>query len=70
MERITAAIENSAVSKGTTRQADSGPTYMDTVLRPDILFRDNKRKLIAVADDAIACDDYKENLFEAARLNK
>ncbi|CDJ47058.1 hypothetical protein, conserved [Eimeria brunetti] len=70
LERITKAIKRSGVNRGKTLQIDGCPTDMETLLRPDIILRDDKRKQMAIADVAIASEDYKKNSFGSARLHK
>ena len=70
LERITTAIKNSVANRGKTLKIDSCPEDMETLLRPDIILRDDKRKKMTIADVAVVFEDYKKNSFGAARINK
>ncbi|CDJ48218.1 hypothetical protein, conserved [Eimeria brunetti] len=70
LERIRTAIKRSGLNRGKTLQIDSCPTDMETLLLPDIILRDDKRKQMAIADVAVVFEDYKKNSFGSARLHK
>ncbi|CDI87757.1 hypothetical protein, conserved [Eimeria praecox] len=70
LERITAAIKSSAKNRSKKLQIDACPEGMDTLLRPDIILRDDKRKDLATVDMGVVFEDYKKNSLGAARLQK
>ncbi|CDJ63040.1 hypothetical protein ENH_00032350 [Eimeria necatrix] len=52
-----------------TLQIDSSPADKETLLMPDIILREEKRKQSTIADVAIVYEDYQKNSFGAARLH-
>ncbi|CDJ35994.1 uncharacterized protein EMH_0051080 [Eimeria mitis] len=70
LERITAAIKHSVVSRGKTFMIYNCPEDTVTLLRADIILQDEHMKTIKIADVAIVFEDYKENSLGSARIQK